>query len=66
MTDHRFGGFILAAIVVNSLIMALEDYKDPGKLNGSPNFRNQFVSNIREVHLLPSYSLPHHKGKCRP
>lgn len=44
MTDHRFGGFILAAIGVNSVFMALEDYKDPGRLVGNPNFRNQVVS----------------------
>lgn len=44
MTNHRFGGFILAAIAVNSVLIALEDYKDPGRLNGNPNIRNQIVS----------------------
>lgn len=44
MVDHRFGGFILAAIMVNSVFMALEDDKDPGKLDGNPNIRNQIVS----------------------
>lgn len=44
MTDHRFGGFILAAIAVNSVLFALEDYNDPGRLNGNLNLRNQIVS----------------------
>lgn len=43
-TDPRFGGFILAAIVVNSALMAIEDYEDPGKIDGNPNIRNQIVS----------------------
>eukprot|EP00752_Nemacystus_decipiens_P007034 g6310.t1 len=42
-TDHRFGGFILASIVLNSVLMAFEDYKDPGKLSGNPSTRNQVV-----------------------
>lgn len=44
MTDHRFGSFILASIAVNSILIALEDYKDPGRLNGNANLRNQIVS----------------------
>lgn len=65
-TDHRFGGFILASIVVNSVLMALEDYKDPGKLNGNPSVRNQVVSTIaRERSSPPSLSLPLHESKWR-
>lgn len=44
MVDRRFGGFILSAIMANSVFMALEDDKDPGKLDGNPNVRNQIVS----------------------
>lgn len=52
-TDHRFEGFILAAIVVNSVLMVLEDYKDPGKLNGNPNIRNQVVSGLHGQRCPP-------------
>lgn len=53
MTDHRFEAFTLFCIVVNSVVMAVEDYEDPGKLVGNPNFRNKLVS--RGVHVV-------HKG----
>lgn len=55
-TDHRFAGFILASIMVNSVLMALEDYKDPGKLNGNPSIRNQVVSISAEKNCLPRLS----------
>lgn len=57
MTDHHFGGFILASIAVNSVLIALEDYKDPGRLNGNPNLRNLIVSPpISGISTSVSYS----------
>lgn len=43
MTDPRFEAVVLTAIISNSVLMAVEDYEDPGKLIGKPTFRNQLV-----------------------
>lgn len=44
MDDARFESAILTAIIYNSVLMAIEDYEDPGKHNGNPTSRNHLVS----------------------